>query len=112
MADIALHDDIDAFHRNPATGGGIALDDEKPAATGSTRILRGIPSMTTVPDIMFSATPAGRAVNGDGATIIHTGAVIADRTMHIDGYGTVDADGNGVMAARIDDFKFGVVYTS
>jgi hypothetical protein len=68
--------------------------------------------MTTVPDIMFSATPGpAEPWTSDGAAVVHAGTVIADRTLDIDGDRRVDADRDGMTAARIDDFEFHVVGT-
>ena len=66
--------------------------------------------MTTVPDIMFSATPGpAEPCTVIVAAVIHAGAVVADAAAHIDADGLVDADGDGMAAARIDDFEVGVV---
>jgi hypothetical protein len=57
VADVAMHDDVDALHRDAAARRGIALDDQQPAAPVAPAYWLASPSMMTVPDIMFSATP-------------------------------------------------------
>ena len=79
VADRALDHDVDALERDAAAGRGVAADDaaarRAPVAPAAWLAL---PSTTTRPDIMFSATPdAGVAVHADGRVLVHAGAVVA-----------------------------------
>ena len=58
-----------------------------------------LPSTTTVPDIMFSATPdAGVAVHADRRELVHAGAVVADVAVDLDLDPRVEPDRDGVRA--------------
>ena len=62
-----------------------------------------LPSTTTVPDMMFSATPdAGVAVHAHGGVLVHAGAVVAGVALDLDLDRRVDAGGERVRAARVE----------
>jgi hypothetical protein len=48
-------------------------------------------------------------MNGDRRLVIHAAAVVADAAHDIDRHRRVDADGDGVVAARIEDAELPVV---
>ena len=56
VADRALHDDVDALHRDAAARRGVALDDQQAAAAGRAGLLAGI---------AFDMHVAGHHVLGD-----------------------------------------------
>src|SRR5436190_1633372 len=93
--DLAADDDVDALHRDAATRGGIALDDQQAAAAGGPGILAGVAfDHDLARHHVLADAGSGRTVHGDGGTIIHAAAVIADAAAHIDADRLVDADGN------------------
>ena len=62
------------------------------------------PFTRTLPDIMFSATPcAGIALDDDGRALVHAGAVVADMAFDLDREPALEPDGDGVLAARIEN---------
>lgn len=112
VADIAMNDDVDALHRDAAARCRIALDDKEAAAAGCAGILAGIALDDDCArhHVFRNAWPC-RTVNGDGPAVVHPGAIIADGPLHVDRDGRIDADGNRMAAARIDDFEGKIVRT-
>ena len=61
------------------------------------------PSTTTVPDIMFSATPPAVAMHANGRSLVHPGAVVAGMTLDLDLVVGVEPDRQRVPAAGVED---------
>ena len=63
-----------------------------------------LPSTTTVPDMMFSATPdPGVAVHAHGGVLVHAGAVVAGVALDLDLDRRVDPGRERVRPARVGD---------
>src|SRR5215470_11587581 len=106
MADRAFHHDVEPSHRYPAACRGIAVDDQQPAASRCTGRLRHITLHVhaTRHDVLRHAG-SGIAVDGDGGSLVHAGAIVAHMTFDGDIELAVEPSDNGVKAARILDEK-------
>jgi hypothetical protein len=79
VADRALHDDVDALHRDAAARGGIAVDHQQAAAPVAPADWLASPATCTKPDIMFSPTPTPALPwTRDRGLLVHAAAVVAD----------------------------------
>ena len=100
----ALHDDIDALHRNAAARRGIAVDDEQAAAAGRARRLRGV---ALHPDFaghhVFGNALPGIALDHHRGVLVHAGAVIADMAFDLDQNRLLETDGDRMLPARIEN---------
>ena len=105
MADIAMHDDINALHRNPATRRCIAFDHEEAAATRCTGILACVAiNDNRAGHHIFRNTRTGRALDANCRQFVHSTAIIPGGSSHCDINSRIKANCNGVCALRIDDF--------
>src|SRR3954469_579989 len=108
VADRAAHDDVDALHRDAAARRRVAVDDEQAAAPGGGRRLArvALDDDGSRHDVL-GAADAGVAVHADRRLLVHAGAVVADVALDLDVHRGVEADGERVRAARVDDAPVG-----
>src|SRR5882724_2543477 len=103
-ADRAFHQNIDALHRNAAARGGVAVDDQEPAATGGAgRLARIAHDVNQSGHHVFGYAGPGIAVNPDFGLLVHAAAIVADVTLDLDLDRGIDADADRVLALRILD---------
>src|SRR3954468_13071371 len=108
VADRAADDDVDALHRDAAARRGVAVDDHEPAAPGGGRRLARVALDDDRPghDVLGDAD-ARVAMHADRRLLVHAGAVVADVPVDLDRDRRVEADGEGVRAAGVDDAPVG-----
>jgi len=112
MADVALHHDVDALHRDPATRGRVTLDDKKTTTAGRASVLAGVAlDGHLARHHILGNAGTGRAVHGDRRLLVHARAIVANAALHIEVDGGVDADGHCMSAARIQNFPIVFVGT-
>ena len=102
VTDITGHDDIDTFHRDAASRAGVAFDDQRPAVSGCSRILRRVALDPDLPrhDVL-SDTRAGIADYRNVRLLVHAGAVVADVAVYRYVDIGIDATGNAVPSTGV-----------
>ncbi len=105
MSDRAPHHDVDAFHGDAAARRRIAVDAQQSAvARGASRLARVASHVDEARHHVLGHADPGVAMDEHGSELVHAGAVIADRSVDLDGDRSVQAGGNGVPAGRsVDD---------
>jgi len=110
VADRALHDDIDALHRNAAARRGVTVDDQQPATPGGAGRLAGVAGHADLTRHHVLGEPdAGIALHDDGRRLVHAGAVVPDMPLDLDGHGHLETNGDGMLSARIEHRPGGLV---
>ncbi len=104
MADGAADDDVDALHRDPAAGRGVAAHDEEAAAPRRARRLARAALDDDRPRHHVLGDAGARVpVHAHGRELVHAGAVVADVPVDLDLDVRVDPARDRVGAVRVDD---------
>ena len=104
VPDGAVHDDLDALHRDPAAGRGVAAHDDQPAAAGRRAGLSRIAvDHDAAGHDVLRQPDAGVAVHAHRRALVHPGAVVADVPVDVDLDLGVDPDGDRVRAVGMGD---------
>jgi hypothetical protein len=98
VSHVAADDDVDAFHADATTGGGIAVDDQQTTMSGGTGCRTCIAAhMHEAGHHVLGDAVSGVTLNDDGGTLIHAGTVITDVTGDLYPRRCVGTNGQGVL---------------